>query len=87
MNEDRIKSLLAAVSLPDVDDDIVAAGRVGEIEIDGGEVTVVLTLDGYDREARHAIEDAVVLLDRALAQFSARIDADGGGAAGGETGL
>ncbi|MCB9527023.1 MAG: DUF59 domain-containing protein [Myxococcales bacterium] len=39
---------------------MVSAGRVSGIEIEGGEVTVVLTLDGFDRDARHAIEDAVL---------------------------
>ncbi len=60
MNRETIEQRLAAVALPGHDEDLVAAGRVSEIEIDGGEVTVVLALDGFDREARHAIEDAVL---------------------------
>lgn len=60
MNAEEIKKRLATVALPSGGEDLVAAGRVSEIEIDGGEVTVVLTLDGFDREARHQIEDAVL---------------------------
>jgi len=60
MNRETIEELLTTVALPGQDEDLVASGRVSEIEIDGGEVTVVVTLDGFDREARHAIEDAVL---------------------------
>ncbi len=60
MNRDTISKLLTAVALPGHDEDLVASGRISEVEIDGGEVTVVVTLDGFDREARHTIEDAIV---------------------------
>lgn len=60
MDAEKVKALLTAVKLPGGGEDVVSAGRVNEIEIEGGEVTVVLTLDGFDRDARHAIEDAVL---------------------------
>lgn len=60
MDETGIRALLAQVKTPDGAGDIVAAGWVDEIEIDGGEVTVVLKFEGVDRDARHAIEDQVL---------------------------
>ncbi|MCB9535787.1 MAG: Mrp/NBP35 family ATP-binding protein [Myxococcales bacterium] len=59
MNEDQIKALLSEVPAPGGEGDIVSAGIVGEVEVDGGEVVVVLRFEGIDRDARHALEDQV----------------------------
>lgn len=58
MDADQIRAALKVVEGPD-GTDIVEAGIVSEVEIDGGETYVVLTFDGVDRGQRHTIEDQV----------------------------
>ena len=59
MNEDLLRGALAKIAHPNGEGDIVSAGIVDEIEIEGGEITVVLKLGGFDRDARHELEDSV----------------------------
>ncbi|MCA9539795.1 MAG: DUF59 domain-containing protein, partial [Myxococcales bacterium] len=60
MDAQKVKQLLAAVPSPAGDGDVVSAGLVREVLVEGGEVTVVLGLDGFDRATRHALEDRVL---------------------------
>ena len=59
MNKDQIEALLKQIPAPSGQGDIVTAGIVSEIEVDGGEVVVVLRFEGVARDARHDIEDKV----------------------------
>jgi len=54
-----IREALKAITVPETGDDIVSAGVVSDVELDGGEATVVLSFSGWQRAARHAVEDAV----------------------------
>ncbi len=58
MDADAVREALKAIEGPD-GTDIVAAGIVGDVEIEGEETYVVLSFDGVDRQHRHAIEDQV----------------------------
>jgi ATP-binding protein involved in chromosome partitioning len=60
MNQETVRKSLAGLKLPGSEQDLVTAGVVGEIEIDGAEVTIGLTLEGLSLEARHALEDEVI---------------------------
>ncbi|MCB9545639.1 MAG: Mrp/NBP35 family ATP-binding protein [Myxococcales bacterium] len=59
MDEAKIREVLAGIAAPAGEGDLVAAGHVGDITIDGGEITIALRFSGLGREARHAIEDQV----------------------------
>ncbi len=60
MNQELVRKSLSAVNLPRSEQDLVTAGVVGDIEIEGAEVTVGLTLEGLTLEARHALEDEII---------------------------
>jgi ATP-binding protein involved in chromosome partitioning len=58
-----IRAALARIDGPG-GQDIVSAGFVGEVEVEGGAVTVILRFAGQPRDVRHGIEDRVqTLLD------------------------
>lgn len=59
IDETRVRALLAGIALPN-GADLIAAEAVSAVEIDGGEVTVVLQLTDVARDARHALEDRIV---------------------------
>lgn len=58
MDEAKVKALLAGIEAPG-GGDLMSRGMVSEVEVDGGEVTVVLRFEGVGREQRHDVEDAV----------------------------
>jgi ATP-binding protein involved in chromosome partitioning len=60
MTAEKIRALLSEIEMPGEDGGLVAAGVVGDIEIDGDEVTIVLSIDGLTLEARHTLEDEVM---------------------------
>jgi ATP-binding protein involved in chromosome partitioning len=60
MDQDKIRGILIGLELPGVDGNLDTAGLLEEIEWADGEVTIVLKLNGFDRNQRHAIEDQVV---------------------------
>ncbi len=59
MDEEKVRAILAGIAHPAAETNIVEAGMISEVEIDGGEVTVVLHFEGVPREKRHALEDEV----------------------------
>ena len=60
MTEEAVRSKLSEVEMPGSGQDLVAAGVVGEIEIEAGEVTIALSIDGLALKQRHALEDEVI---------------------------
>ena len=58
MDADQVREVLKTIGAPD-GRDIVSAGIVSEVEIEGEETFVVLAFDGVDRKLRHSIEDQV----------------------------
>ncbi len=63
VDDAAVRKGLATIAGPD-GRDIVASGIVSEIEIDEGNVTVILKFAGLSRDVRHGIEDRVqTLLD------------------------
>lgn len=58
MDAGQIREVLKTIGAPG-GRDIVAAGIVSEVEVDGDETFVVLSFDGVDRKLRHSIEDQV----------------------------
>ena len=66
MSEAAITEALKSVVAPQDDEDIVTRGYLGEIEIEDDEVIITLKLEGFDRDARHALESAVLETVQAL---------------------
>jgi ATP-binding protein involved in chromosome partitioning len=63
IDADGVRTALARIEGPG-GQNIVAAGFVSEVEVDGGAVTVILKFAGQPRDVRHGIEDRVqTLLD------------------------
>ena len=58
VDETAVREALASVQGPD-GRDIVASGMVQEVEVDEGNVTVILKFTGLSRDTRHGIEDRV----------------------------
>jgi len=56
VSTDSVRRALAGIEGPD-GRDLVAAGLVGDIEVSGTEVMVVLRFESVAREVRHALED------------------------------
>ena len=59
MDKTSVEEALKTIMGPTEGEDIVTAGIVQEVEVEGGEVTVVLSFRGVTREQRHLIEDEV----------------------------
>ncbi len=66
MTEAAITEALKSVVAAQDDEDIVTRGYLGEIEIEDDEVIITLKLEGFDRDARHALESAVLKTVQAL---------------------
>ena len=60
MNESAVRELVSGLSVPGVEGDLISAGHLDAVEFDGGALILVLKLDGFTREERHAIEDVVL---------------------------
>jgi ATP-binding protein involved in chromosome partitioning len=76
VDEAAVRKGLATIAGPD-GRDIVASGIVSEIEIDEGNVTVILKFSGLARDVRHGIEDRVqTLLDAMPGVVDALVDVE-----------
>lgn len=60
MDASKVKALLAGLTIPGSDQDIVDSGILTEVEFEDGELTVVLRFKGVERDVRHTVEDRVV---------------------------
>jgi ATP-binding protein involved in chromosome partitioning len=60
MNESGVREFLSGLSVPGVEGDLISAGHLVEVEFDDDGLILVLKLDGFNRDQRHGIEDAVL---------------------------